>query len=262
MTAKYRMYIDEVGNPDLGSSDDPNHRYLSLCGVIMNLDYVDKFFFPRFETLKTSFFGTHPDEKVVLHRKELMNKREPFDALRKPDTEKKFNVQLLQLFAESEYFVVSVIIDKLAHREQYQVWHADPYHYCLQVIVERFVLWLRRHNVRGDVMAESRGGKEDLRLKDSFNKVYREGSDFVPASEFTERLTSCQLKVRNKQIGIAGLQLADLLAYPAFKSGLLYHQSKPLPNDFTGKIATILEKDKFVRSPDGTIEGWGRKWLP
>ncbi len=31
---KYRIYIDEVGNPDLGSSDDPNHRFLSLTGVI------------------------------------------------------------------------------------------------------------------------------------------------------------------------------------------------------------------------------------
>ena len=27
MTTKYRMYIDESGNPDLNSSDDPNHRF-------------------------------------------------------------------------------------------------------------------------------------------------------------------------------------------------------------------------------------------
>ena len=31
---KYRMYIDEVGNPNLGSSDNPNHRFLSLTGVL------------------------------------------------------------------------------------------------------------------------------------------------------------------------------------------------------------------------------------
>jgi hypothetical protein len=31
---KHRIYIDEVGNPDLESSDDPNHRFLSLTGVI------------------------------------------------------------------------------------------------------------------------------------------------------------------------------------------------------------------------------------
>jgi len=27
---KYRLYVDEVGNPDMGASEDPNHRYLSL----------------------------------------------------------------------------------------------------------------------------------------------------------------------------------------------------------------------------------------
>ena len=34
---KYRIYIDEVGNPDLASSENPNHRFLSLTGVILEL---------------------------------------------------------------------------------------------------------------------------------------------------------------------------------------------------------------------------------
>jgi hypothetical protein len=37
----YRLYIDETGNPDLKASlRDPNHRFLSLTGVIMHLDYA------------------------------------------------------------------------------------------------------------------------------------------------------------------------------------------------------------------------------
>ena len=27
---KYRLYVDEVGNPDMGASEDPNHRYLAV----------------------------------------------------------------------------------------------------------------------------------------------------------------------------------------------------------------------------------------
>ena len=34
---KYRIYIDEVGNPDLESSENPNHQFLSLTGVIIEL---------------------------------------------------------------------------------------------------------------------------------------------------------------------------------------------------------------------------------
>lgn len=34
---KYRLYIDEVGSSDMGASHEPNHRYLSLTGIIMEL---------------------------------------------------------------------------------------------------------------------------------------------------------------------------------------------------------------------------------
>ena len=46
-SVKYRMYVDEVGNSDLDSSQDPNHRYLSLTGVVVELGYVQTTLFPR-----------------------------------------------------------------------------------------------------------------------------------------------------------------------------------------------------------------------
>jgi hypothetical protein len=37
----YRLYIDESGNADLKASQtDSNHRFLSLTGVIIHLDYT------------------------------------------------------------------------------------------------------------------------------------------------------------------------------------------------------------------------------
>ena len=35
---KYRMYVDETGNSDLNSSDNPLHRYLGLTGIITELE--------------------------------------------------------------------------------------------------------------------------------------------------------------------------------------------------------------------------------
>ncbi|MEE8404332.1 MAG: DUF3800 domain-containing protein, partial [candidate division Zixibacteria bacterium] len=61
---KYRMYVDEVGNPDMGSSDNPNHRFLSLTGVIIELNYVKDVFHPELEKLKTKHFEAHPDEPI------------------------------------------------------------------------------------------------------------------------------------------------------------------------------------------------------
>lgn len=172
---KYRLYIDEVGNSDMGASQDPNHRYLSLTGVILELGYVDQVVHPQLEDLKRRFFGSHADEPVILHRKELVNRKPPFEALRNPDTESEFNRELLRLLREFEFTVITTVIDKLEHQQRYQAWRFDPYHYCLHVILERYVMWLRRRNAVGDVMAESRGGKEDLRLKKSFEKVWEEG---------------------------------------------------------------------------------------
>ncbi len=86
---KYRLYVDEVGNSDLNASRDHNHRYLSLTGVIMALSHVQSVVFPAVEALKTEFFNSHPDEPLILHRKELVNKRYPFHSLRDPEIERR-----------------------------------------------------------------------------------------------------------------------------------------------------------------------------
>lgn len=39
---KYRLYIDESGNFDMKNSDNQNHRFLSLTGVIISLTYVEE----------------------------------------------------------------------------------------------------------------------------------------------------------------------------------------------------------------------------
>lgn len=259
---KYRLYTDEVGNSDLGASQDPNHRYLSLTGVILDLDYVDRVVFPSVEGLKRKYFGSHPDEPVILHRKELVNKKYPFEALRDQSVEQAFDAELLKLLSDLDYVVLTAVIDKLEHQQRYQVWKFDPYHYCLTVIVERFVLWLRRQQASGDVMAESRGGREDMRLKASFARVCEQGSDFLRAVDFTDHLTSIQLKVRPKVNNVSGLQLADLIAHPSYRCTLARRQKEALADNFGGQIARILENSKYDRSPQGRIDGWGRKWLP
>lgn len=259
---KYRMYIDEVGNSDLGSSTNPNHRYLSLTGVILDLDYVSSVFHPEMEAIKRKYFHSHPDDPIIMHRKELVNKKPPFASLRDPAIEAAFNVEMLASIANWQYTVITAVIDKLQHTEQYQVWRSDPYHYCLKVLVERYVRWLQRKNVCGDVLAESREGKEDMRLKASFERVYYEGSDWVTPELIQTHLTSRQLKVKSKVSNIAGLQLADLIAHPSFKIALARRNNEARPNNFGGQIGAILLAQKYDRSPTNKIDGWGIKWLP
>jgi hypothetical protein len=186
---RYRLYIDEVGNSDVESSDDPNHRFLSLTGIIAELDYVAAVLHGQMESLKATFFGTHPDEPIIFHRKEMMNAKAPFAVLKDQETQQRFDQELLLLMSKWEYTVITVCLDKKAHKETYTTWRYDPFHYCLAVLLERFVFFLNRRGARGDVMAESRGGKEDTRLKKSFTRLYEQGTQFLEAEQFQRALT-------------------------------------------------------------------------
>lgn len=259
---KYHLYVDEVGNSDLNSSKDPNHRYLSLTGVILEIEYDSTVVAPAIEELKRTYFVSNSTSPIILHRKELMNKNYPFESLRDPITEKLFNKSLLDLLQNLDYAVITVIIDKLEHNRHFHRWQFDPYHYCLTAMVESYVLWLQKQKAEGDVIAESRGKQDDQRLKASFERIYVGGSDYVESDIFASHLTSRQLKVKTKISNVAGLQLADLIAHPSFRSALAHREHRHFPSTFGSKIEEILESSKYVRSYGGQIDGYGRKWLP
>ena len=154
--------------------------------------------------------------------------------------------------------MISVCIDKKRHKETYTTWRYDPYHYCLEVLLERLVFFLKQNGGQGDALAESRGGKADLRLKDSFTRLFEAGSHYVKPEQFEECLTSRQLKVKPKMNNIAGLQLADLIAHPS-RNEILQEQDlleKPLA-PFAASVVRILQGKYYQR--EGRI--FGKKFL-
>lgn len=259
----YRIYIDETGNYDLTHADDPNQRFLALTGVILESEYNATTLQPEMNNFKRKFFVSDPDIPVIFHRKEIVNKRSPFHVLQDANIEKQFNFTLLDSLERWDYQVVTVVLDKKTHRDQYSVWRYHPYHYCLAVMLERFVLFLHYGNHRGDVMVESRGGKEDNKLKDSYRRLFDEGTDKIPLERWQERLTSGELKVKPKSADIAGLQLADLIAHPSRREILLDNNLIADDRDtFGNKICSILQTTKYLRSRSGQITGYGKKLLP
>ena len=260
--SKYRIYIDEVGNPDLKSSNLQDHRFLCLAGVIMNLTYVKDVVQTDLENLKENFFQTDPDNPVILHRKEILYKKGPFHVLKDSNIEKDFNSNILSLLTKWEYSVIAVVIDKQEHNERYSTWKYDPYHYCQEILIERYRLFLNIKKAKGDVMYESRGGKEDMRLKTSFRKLMESGTHNLSADQLSEHITSKELKVKTKQSNIAGLQIADLIAHPVRRWAFINLIEMNEGNStFADEINQILEKNKFFRY-DGKINGYGVKKLP
>ena len=66
---KYRIYIDEVGNPDLKNLENFDNRFLYLSGVVFNLEYTRTTFQPQLELLKEKYFDHHPDDPYYYPQK-------------------------------------------------------------------------------------------------------------------------------------------------------------------------------------------------
>ncbi|MCH7472251.1 hypothetical protein IIA79_04795, partial [bacterium] len=241
----------------------PQNRFLSITGAILDFDYTRVTFGPSLEKIKARFFSSHPDDPVVLHRNELIGARPPFQALKDPQVRAEFDIAILSLLASSEYWLLTATVDKAAMIGRYAVWQTDPYHYALMVILERYVLWLGQRGGYGDVMAESRGGSDDHRLKNAYKYIYSHGTAFLKAGAFHRNLTSNELKVKQKIRNIPGLQLVDLLASPCFEEHKSHILGTPSANvGFRAEIAAVAVPGKYHHGPNGQIEGYGRKWLP
>src|SRR3989344_8794809 len=254
----YRMYVDESG--DHTYSEDK--RYLGLTGVIFESQNYKDIFHPALENLKQKHFPHGPDEPIILHRREILDKSGPFWRLREEKKREVFDSDLIILLENSKFKLVTVVIDKKAHFERYKASALHPYHFCLVALLERYCGMLNYYNVRGDVLAESRGGREDMQLKEAYRNVYEGGTNFRNQAFFQKSLTSKEIKIKPKSANIAGLQLADLLAHPCMIE-ILYDKKciKEWSGAYEKKICQCVGKKYNKHIYNGRIDGYGKVFL-
>jgi hypothetical protein len=258
-----RLFIDEVGNGDLAAASDiPNERYLSLTGILTRIDLYNKKFLPELANFKSTIFGPG-GEKIVLHRREIVRREGVFSTLRASDKKAAFDDGMMQLFRGLPYLASTVSIDKKQHLESYGEWTRDPYDYCLQALVERYILWMNRHGYRGDVAIEARSKTPDKRVKAAFADIFDRGTENIKAALIQQRLTSREIKFMSKSDNCPAMQITDLLAHPSFRGMKFDRLGIPHPDDYGTKVVEILEQWKYSRHPKTGIRvGWGKKWLP
>lgn len=232
-------------------------------GVYFDLEYYEKDFQPAFEKFKIGHFSRDVDDKIIiLHRKEIINKQGHFSVLANPQKEKSFNENLLSILSKSDFGFIGVVIDKKSHKNRWGNNAAHPYHYCLLAIVQRFVGFLNFYNARGDVMAESRGGNEDLQLKSEYTYLYNTGSPYVSSSAFQSALSSKEIKLKKKEQNVAGLQVADLFAYSCKQDILLQQNAiSKYEGRFGQKLMAIAQNKYNRRLLNNKIDGYGRVFI-
>ena len=259
---RYRLYVDESGDHTYGYLEDPARRYLCLLGLFVEVETYRADFQPALEKLKQKHFPHSPDEPIILHRKELVNRRGLFGKLKNLENEQRFNTDLLEFFSVQDYRLVAVVIDKKVHIKWYGEAAYHPYHFCMATLFERCCGFLNFYNAQGDVLAESRGGTEDTQLKEAYRTLLRTGTYFRGAEFFQRVLTSREIKLKPKVANIAGLQAADLLAYPVKQEILLGKNLISDPGDVFGKEVCKAIVSKYNHHAyEGRVSGYGQVFL-
>lgn len=261
MEPKYRIYIDESGDHTFEHCEENSKRFLGLVGCVINLEYYRKSFQPDFEALKQKYFPFNPDEPVILVRQKIVSKNSSFWVLRDTKRKQAFNEDLLKFIEDHDFMIISAVIDKKRHLEAYGSSAYHPYHFCVAAMMERYCGWLGDHHTVGDVMAESRAGQDKF-LKEAYAQLYETGTYFHHPSFFQGALTSKEIKLKNKEANIAGLQIADLLAHPCKEEILIGRGLIPdTRGSFTKKFRQAIEQ-KYNHSQYGRVKGYGKVFLP
>lgn len=260
----YRLYVDEVGTDTLKNLDTDRDRFLSLTGIAMKVDHAREHLAPAIEKLKYDLFPQDPDDPpLVLHRKEIMGGKGCFGRVRSDDAFRDtFNTRILDIYRNTQYNVITALIDKRWMADQRHWDRRHPYHYLLEILVEKFVQFLERKRAIGDIMPESRQGKDAL-LQKEYDRIRKDGTQYVKADRIASALRGSKLKFRTKAHNIAGLQLCDMLAHPShiYVRDRMGHKVALGP--FARIVCEILVQSKYDRAGwTGQIKGYGYKHLP
>lgn len=244
----YYFFLDETGDHGLSFIDE-NFPVFLLCGCLIRGDIL-RTLEMRLDSLKLKFFGS---EAVILHSRDIRKCEGAFQVLFDLDKKKVFYDELNLTLGSSEHTIIGAGINKKDYIIRYGKGAKDPYALSLSFILERLVFCLdgldRNSNVK--IKVEKRGKKEDRQLLAHYNSVIDTGTYYISSDRFAKRIK--EFKFHAKRENIAGLQVADLCAYPL---------ARFIINPTESYIPFSIIKDKIYSNKDGEFGGWGLKIFP
>jgi len=240
------LFLDESGDHDL-INIDPDYPIFVLAGCIMNSEHEEKVLAPSLDKLKKDIFGNN---KIVLHLAEYTRDGKGYEKLRDKDLRGQFYTGLNKIIKEVEFNLLACIVDKKEHIKHYKN-ALDPYILSLEVILERFILFLRDSKEKGIVIAESRDPQLDNQLNLAFLDLKIRGTRFLRPVDIADNITDFCIK--KKEENIAGLQLVDSVITSI---GRKYLDRKNFYLNYD------VIKGKFRKHACGKYKGYGLIILP
>ena len=182
-----------------------------LGGVIIDRAYARNIIAPAMQAFKIKHFGSGD---VILHTVEMGKGQGVYSFLADPVKRTSFYADLNTMLDRLVYKVVACVIKKPELVKEYGANAVDPYHYSLEILVERFCLELGAQADSGFICAEQRNPGLDKALIEAWEEVRTNsiGTGYTSSKSIDEQIIGLDLK--NKKLNLAGMQLADLVITP------------------------------------------------
>lgn len=205
------MYVDECGDQNL-SNFEATFPIFTLCGVIVS-EEQNKALIEKIDALKHRFWGS---TEVILHSRDIRKCEKHFVNLFDLNIKQKFYEEINSILgADETYKVVACSILKEDYIRQFGRLN-DVYGQSLSFLIERAIFYLDDLNINAEVdlhiIAEMRGKKEDNNLLKYYNQLRDRGTFWVTSERLKSHIK--RFDFIPKRENIAGLQVADLIAYP------------------------------------------------
>jgi len=244
----YIVYVDESGDHGLRSIDSDHPVFVLAFCIFKKQEYSWKFV-PSVQDLKFRFWG---HDSIILHSHEIRRSKGDFRILFDQTVRSDFLEAVNLIVSDADFTLIAAAINKtkFMSRLNRRTSHlgTNVYNIALKFCLERLHQHLKDNNEyrRTHVIVESRGRNEDRELALEFRGICR-------GDNYRKKIMNFDVKFAPKTENCAGIQLADLVAYPIAR-----HVIKPGRENRAHDIV----KTKFRRYSEDGIEGVGLKVFP
>jgi len=201
------MFLDESGDHSLDEIDKSYPMFV-LAGCIFDFDYYTNIVEKKVNELKLKHFGK---TDIIVRSYDIRKQKGDFACLVHKPKRDAFLEDISQLMKDFEYKIIAAAINKNNLKSHYSDPH-NPYHLCLKFILERAVMYLGRSDEKLIFRIESRETHNDQKLAEEYDKFKIGKHQIFSNEEIQSKLAD--LSFNQKSQNIAGMQIADLAAYP------------------------------------------------
>jgi hypothetical protein len=255
---RYRLYIDERGNPHLSDTATAGNRYLTLLGSVLQYEYYTAKFRPELAAIKRKFFSNDPDIPIILHLEDIVQRNGVFNILEDPTIRDDFNRSMTDFYTSQSFTLIAVAVDKTSHRLRYGRQAKHPYHFCIESMLEQYCIYLLTRQGVGDIYAESRGRKEDALLQLAFHQLCQHGTKYLSSAQIRSCIHCDEIEFREKKDNVYGLQLSDLLVRCSQSDVLASHGiDGRAPSSYQAYISKTIQPKYKLNLATGHPKGGG-----